>query len=326
MRAQTINERSRLARSTRDFFLSRDYLEVDTPILSPNLIPESCLEIFSTEFVKPFSHSIPLYLVPSPEIWMKKIIAETKRNVFQIGRAFRNAESMGKYHNPEFTMLEYYTINATSKDNIGLTESLFQSLSVQDTPSYAKPPFRRMTMAEAFREFACLDLDSLIDEGSMVEALKAKGLIVPTNPSWEEAFNVLFLSLVEPALPMDRPLVLDEYPSGIECLAKDIPGTPYKERWELYVRGIEVANCYSEQTDFNAASSYFITQQEKKSLGLIPHQVDMAYPSLLASLPPSSGVAIGFDRLAMVLLECEKIEDVMFFPFSSFLGSRADAL
>jgi lysyl-tRNA synthetase class 2 len=326
MTAQTMKDLSRLKGKTREFFLERGYLETDTPVLSPNLIPESSLEIFSTEFVHPYEPSLPLYLVPSPELWMKKIIAETGCNVFQIGKAFRNAESLGKYHNPEFTMLEYYTVEATSKDNIALTEELFRSLCVESTPAYVRPPFRRITMAEAFREFASLDLNELTELGAMIDALEVKGLIVPAHASWEEAFNVLFLSIVEPFLPMDRPLVLDEYPSGIECLARDILGTPYKERWELYVRGIEVANCYSEMTDIDAARQYFSTQLEKKKHSLVPHTVDMTYPSLLAALPSCSGVAVGFDRLAMVFLGAEKIGDVMAFPFSSFLGGRADTL
>ena len=318
MTIETMKARSRLVTLTRDFFLSRDYIETDTPTLSPSLIPESCLEAFATDFVHPFKAGFPLYLVPSPEIWMKRIIASTRRSVFQICKSFRNAESVGRMHNPEFTMLEYYTVGATSRDNIGLTEELFGILATPETPASAKPPFRRMTMAEAFSEFAGLDLDSLGETRAIVEAAKSRGLLVDGAAAWEDAFNIIFLSLVEPSLPPDRPLVLDEYPRGIECLAKDIPGKAYKERWELYVRGIEIANCFTELGDPAAVKTYFASQGMRKLTSLVPHRVDSDYPDIFADFPPCSGVAMGFDRLAMVLLGLSGIDEALNFPFADF--------
>jgi len=318
MTTETMRARSRLVTLTRDFFLSRNYLETDTPTLSPTLIPESCLEAFATAFVHPYRAGYPVYLIPSPEIWMKRIIASAKENVFQLCKSFRNAESLSRIHNPEFTMLEYYTIGANSRDNIGLTEELFGALAASQTPKSALPPFRRVTMAEAFKEFANLDLDALGETGAMIAAAKAKNLMIDNNSSWEDAFNVIFLTLVEPALPVDRPLVLDEYPRGIECLAKDIPGKPYKERWELYVHGIEIANCFTEMGSPEAVKAYFASQGEKKANSLVPHKIDPGYPSIFEDFPPCSGVAVGFDRLAMVLLGLSDISEVVNFPFESF--------
>ena len=318
MTIEAMRARSRLVTLTRAFFLDREYIECDTPLLSPSLIPESCLEAFATEFVHPFRMGFPLYLTPSPELWMKRLIAATGKSFFQICKAFRNAESIGPIHNPEFTMLEYYTVDADSRFNIGLTEALFSALATEATPRAARPPFRRMTMAEAFSEIAGLDLDRLGEEEAMKEAASANGLLVSPEATWEEAFNVIFLSLVEPALPKDSPLVLDEYPSGIECLAKDIPGKPRKERWELYVEGIEVANCFTEMGDRLAVEAYFESQTRKKKLGLVPHRVDETYPSIFEGFPPCSGVAVGFDRLAMVLLGARRIDEMLTFGFSEF--------
>jgi len=318
MTIATMKARSRLVTRLRDFFLSREYLETDTPALAPSLIPESCLEVFATSFVHPYKAGFPLYLIPSPEIWMKRIIAQTGKSVFQLCKSFRNAESIGRIHNPEFTMLEYYTVGATSRDNIALTEELFAVLANDSTPKQALPPFRRMTMAEAFSELGGLDLGALQEREAMIAAAKSKGLLVPGATSWEDAFNIIFLSLIEPALPTDRPLVLDEYPKGIECLAKDIPGKPYKERWELYVQGIEIANCFTEMGDSVGVASYFAAQGAKKSNSLVPHRVDSHYPALFRNFPPCSGVAIGFDRLAMVLLGKTDIGEVLTFPFASF--------
>ncbi len=318
MTIEAMKARSRLVSLTREFFLSKDYLETDTPALSPALIPEACLEAFATDFVHPYRRGFPLYLVPSPEVWMKRLIASTGRSVFQLCKSFRNAESISRIHNPEFTMLEYYTIGATSRDNIALTEELFDNLAQPGTPGASRPPFRRMTMAEAFAEYASLDLDALMERETVIEAARSKDLLVNPQASWEDAFNVIFLSLVEPALPADRPLVLDEYPSGIECLARDIPGKPYKERWELYVKGIEIANCFTEMGDPGAVRRYFDSQATKKAQSLVPHRIDSEYAAIFEEFPPCSGVAVGFDRLAMVLLGLDDIRDVISFPFSAF--------
>lgn len=318
MTIEAMRARSRLVSVTREFFLSRGYLETDTPALSPALIPESCLEAFATEFVHPYRAGFPLYLVPSPEIWMKRIIAATGESVFQLCKSFRNAESLSRIHNPEFTILEYYSVGADSRRSIELTEALFGALAAQETPREARPPFRRMTMAEAFARFARLDLDSLEERGAMIAAARSLGLIVDDAAAWEDAFNIIFLSLVEPSLPADRPLVLDEYPRGIECLAADIPGKPYKERWELYIRGIEIANCFTEMGDPEAVRAYFSSQASKKLASLVPHKIDSEYPEIFADFPPCSGVAIGFDRLVMVLLGMVDIGEAIAFPFSSF--------
>ncbi|GAB6277426.1 MAG: tRNA synthetase, class II [Rectinema sp.] len=310
--------RSHMITILREFFLSRGYLETDTPALAPSLIPESCLEVFATEYVHPTEEHRPLYLVPSPEIWMKKVIAATGRSVFQLCKAWRNAESISRIHNPEFTMLEYYGVGLSSEDNIRLTEELFAALASQETPPRARPPFRVMSMREAWTEYARADLDALSEPEAMRTACRERGLLVASDAAWEDAFNVFFLSLVEPALPRDRPLVLDRYPAGIECLAKDIPGTMYKERWELYVDGIEIANCFTEMANPAAVRQYFSSQSAKKLSALVPHRIDDSYASVFEHFPPCSGVAVGFERLMMVLLGKKSIAEVLLFPFEAF--------
>lgn len=323
MDATTMETRSQLVTKTRDFFLSRGYLETDTPLLAPWLIPESSLEAFATEFKHPYRPSLPLFLLPSPELWMKRLIATHRRSVFQLCKSFRNAESIGRLHNPEFTMLEYYTIGDDSRDSAAITEELFSALLLPESPAAARPPFRRITMAEAFHDYTGLDLDALDQPEAMIEAARSLDLIVNPQATWEEAFNVIFLSRVEPALPIDRPLVLDEYPAGIECLARDIPGKPYKERWELYVGGVEVANCFTEMAERDAVASYFQSQAKKKANALVPHPIDKKYPELFIDFPLCSGVAIGFDRLVMGLLGLHDIRQVINFPFEDYTEERA---
>jgi len=303
MDSRAIEIRSRLKTDIREFFLSRGYLELDTPLLSPSLIPESCLEVFRTEYLDPFRGAEELYLVPSPEVWMKPFIAATGKSVFQLSRCFRNCEARGRIHSPEFTMLEYYTVGGSAASSVPLTEELFRAVLPPGSPEELRPPFRVMTMEEAWREFAGLERAGLQEDGAMRDAAREKGLAVPDGAAWEDAFNQVFLTHVEPALPRDRPLVLDRFPARIECLAADVPGTPWKERWELYAAGMELANTYTEAASPEAVRASFEKEAERKrERARVPHRVDMDYPLHFESFPPCSGVALGFDRLLMAIL------------------------
>ena len=315
-----LRRRSRLLGAVRSYFLDQDYLELDTPILCPAPIPESCLELFPTRFDNPFIGSLDLWLAPSPEVWMKRFIAERRRSVFQVCKCFRNAESIGRIHNPEFTMLEYYTMGAGSEDSIRLTEGLFEACAGPDTPASCRPPFRVMTMAEAFGELAGLDLESLQDAGDLAEAARAKGLAVPGGSSWADAYNQAFVQWVEPALPQDRPLVLSRYPAQVPCLAADVPGTPWKNRWELYAGGVELANCYAEAADPAAVRACMEAEAAAKATAAFPHRVDTGYADLFDGFPPCSGVAMGFDRFFLAMAGRADIRDAVLYPFEDTFG------
>jgi len=310
-----ILERSRLVTQIRNFFIQHDYIELDTPILSPAPIPESCLEVFETEYKNPFIGDRKLWLLPSPEVWIKEFIAKERCSVFELCKAFRNAESIGTLHSPEFTMLEYYTVDATAHDSIKITEALFDVCIKRDTPQNVKPPFRIMTMKEAWMEFAELDLEKLQDRDTLVDALEKKGLLVNKHSTWEDLFNQAFVQWVEPALPKDRPLVLKDYPAQIECLAKNILGTPWKDRWELYVNGIELLNCYTESATKDEVLKSMKREASKKEAQLVPHAVDFKYSELFTDFPLCSGVAMGFERFIMALHGITDIRNVLPFPY-----------
>jgi lysyl-tRNA synthetase class 2 len=315
METHLIRERSRVLGATRSFFLDRGYLETDTPILSPAPIPESCLEVFPTKFSNPFLGSVDLWLVPSPEVWMKQVIAERRESVFQVCKCFRNAESIGRIHNPEFTMLEYYTIGAKAKDSIAITEELFKACAGAETPAACLPPFVEMSMAEAFLAFAKIDLEAHDEAESLADAARSRGLMVPQGASWEDVYNQAFVNWVEPALPQDRPLVLSRYPARVECLAADIPGTPWKDRWELYAMGMELANCYTECADPDAVLRSMQAEAARKAGQAFPHRVDFSYAEIFDGFPSCSGVAMGFDRFFMALTGRTDIRDALIFPF-----------
>jgi lysyl-tRNA synthetase class 2 len=322
MTPETIRARGVLTAAVRSFFADKNYLEVETPLLAPALIPESAIEVFKTRFEHPCRPGRELYLVPSPELWMKRLLAAGFGNIFQICKAFRNAESIGSVHNPEFTILEYYTTGADYLDSLALTEELFTCL-VQtrreklaappqtggpQTENLLAPPFRRMTVAQAFREYAGLDLEALAprDEAESLPAAReltvrarALGLPAREGDAWEEAFNRIFVGRVETALPRDKPLALLDYPRGVRCLARDIPGAPWKERWELYVNGLETANCFTEETSPDKVAAYFREEAALKEKALVPHAIDQGFLGLYANpreAPEFSGREAGRTR------------------------------
>ncbi|PKL14671.1 MAG: elongation factor P--(R)-beta-lysine ligase [Spirochaetae bacterium HGW-Spirochaetae-8] len=328
MDIQAIQGRSDLLHQMRAWFRSNGYLEVSTPVLSPDLIPEPTIANFATQYISEFLGSRELYLVPSPEIHMKKVIAALKRNIYQFSPCFRNSEQVGAHHNPEFTMLEYYTVDADEQLSIAITEELFARTALPGCPEHILPPFRRMTVAQACKTYAGFDLDSTQSTTRLRKEAQRLGLTLPYEPeSWESTFNRIFLNFVEPALPQDRPLVLDEYPQQIVCLAKKTPGRPYRQRWELYAGGIELANCYNEELDPTIIRAYYQQQQailaseRGQSLAVIP-DADPAFADIFApDYPRCSGVALGFDRLLMLQLGRSALGGVILFPLSDMLSA-----
>jgi lysyl-tRNA synthetase class 2 len=304
--------RSAFFKAVRDFFKAQNYTEVDTPALSETLIPESCLEVFETKRLFPAGsrrqeHS--LYLIPSPEIHMKKIIAETKENIYQICKCFRNGESEGRLHNSEFTMLEYYTINADYMASISITENFFACLvkTLSETKLYPQealsrlsPPFTLLTMDEAFSKYAGFSLNRALQDGTLYDEAVKKNIMVPKQTHDSIPYDLIFVQEVEPALQQEaRPAVLLDYPAIVPCLAK--VKDSHSERWELYINGAELANCYTEETDGKKVKSFFESEAaQKQKSAIVRHAVDDDYWKGFKDFPPCSGVAMGLDRVLML--------------------------
>lgn len=326
MDIQAIIQRSSLMRAMRDWFTTTGYLEVETPLLSTHLIPEPTIANFATQYISEFHGSRELYLVPSPEVFMKQIIADTKRSIYQFSHCFRNREQIGSHHNPEFTMLEYYTVGADDTDSIGITEEFIAKTALSGTPDHLLPPFQIMTVAEACQRYAHFDLDTAQTVGALRKVATQLGLTIPSTPeSWEETFNRIFLNFVEPELPQEQPLVLTEYPKQIECLAKQTPHRPYRKRWELYAGGIELANCYDEERDKEVVAQYYTQQyallaSQRAHSGEVIPDIDPDFPMLFDDFPPCSGVALGFDRLLMLQTGRNTIGDLILFNLSDMMA------
>ena len=327
MDLELLRERAAIIRRVRSFFDRRNYLETDTPLLAPDLIPESCLEVFETFLLPPEGSRAerkPYWLIPSPEIWMKRLIAQHRTSLYQICKCFRNGESSGRRHSPEFTMLEYYTVEAGYLDSLKLTEELFEELGASDGLC---PPFIRITVEEAFKRWAGFDLYRAASvPGVMEEEARRLALNPPAGLSVHELYDLIFIHTVEPQLRQERPIALMDYPTFVPCLAKKNPGGQTVERWELYCRGIELANCFSEETRAEEVRRFFENEKAKKEkTALVRHKVDDDYWKIFAprktdsvscekAFPACSGVAMGLDRLIMLLCGKSSIDGVLPFP------------
>lgn len=341
MDLELLKFRAETMQKLRSFFVDRNYLELDTPAMSASLIPETCLEVFSTQYMEPWTgEKRPVYLVPSPEIYMKRIISQHKVSVFQLSKCYRNVESAGRIHSPEFTMLEYYTMDADYRNSMELTERLFDHLlppepkdGTPDPWAKLRPPFIRLTMDDAFLKYAGFRLSETVEPSQLADKARKLGIEeLPGSPfskwPWDDLYELILVQCVEPTLASEpKPVFLTDYPAKVPCLAKDSAplgkdGKPlWKERWELYAFGTELANCYTEENDPSQVKEYFLQEGKlKEENAIIPHAVDSEYWEVFKDFPKCSGVAMGVDRLIMLLAGRKSIESVLPFPFRTQPG------
>ena len=307
----------------RTYFIEKGYLEVSTPTLSPYLIPEPTIKTFETKFINEFTGSRELYMIPSPEIFMKRLLAAGSGSIFQISQCFRNAEQLGDVHNPEFTMLEYYTVGADDRDSIDITIEMIERTKLKgiEAPWLREKPLI-ITMHEAMMKYAGVDIDKAEDIDYLRKEAIRLGLNPNDNENWDDTFNRIFLTYTEPSLPKDREVYLTDYPDKIACLARHSEGKPTKKRWEMYIAGIEIANCYDEETDKEESRRYFTEEynrmenERRGTEDAIP-PADPSFPDL--DIPQSSGGAMGLDRLLAVHLGLNCIEPLLLFPLSDML-------
>jgi lysyl-tRNA synthetase class 2 len=303
----TLERRSALLRRLRRFFYERNFIEVQTPLLAREVIPELHIE--------PIQTNDDQFLQASPELHMKRLMAAGATAIFQITRSFRAGER-GRVHNPEFTIVEWYRAGDDMWAGIDLLDELAQSLL--DTP-----PCIRTTYAEAFQRMLnlCPHTASLAELAAAADAEGGRGR-APASPhplSRDEWLNYLLAKRIEPHLGKDRPEIIYHYPATQASLAKTAPtrfGYDVAERFELYYRGIELANGFHELTDAVEQRRRF---EDVNAARAADGRRALPMPeSLLAALeqglPACTGAALGFDRLVMLAVNAASIDDVMPFP------------
>lgn len=322
MQRQLMESRARVIREIRAFFLKHRYLEVDTPILAPAVIPENPIELFKTCLFTQSDRSIDLFLLPSPELYLKKLIAEGIGNIFQLSKCFRNRESIVPFHSPEFLMLEWYSMDDTYQDSMLFTELLIERVwDVSSEATKRTLPFERIPINHYFRQFAGIDLERCKNKIQFQDAIQSAGLAqrisMNNNQTWADLFESVFAASIEPNIPTDRPVFLVDYPKAVPCLAKRIPDSPWCERWELYLSGVEVANCYTEETDPVKIRAFFSAESRRIEERGGDCRSDAGFIDLFEEgFPPCSGVALGVDRLLMVLFGKKDISQVIYHPLS----------
>lgn len=310
----------KIEESVNDFFKRNNFLKVDLPVLSPSLIPESYLEVFQTSF-NFFNNQNRLYLTPSPEIFLKRLITEGIGNCYYLGKSFRNSELPSSLHLPEFTMLEFYQLGVNYLELANLVLNLLQHISIQifckreffyQKKKISLEKWEKITVAEAFSRFAGIDKEELFDHKLFFKRAKEKGYQIEKS-SYEDLWSQIYVQEVEPHLGESGfPTLIYDYPKELAALAKLNPDNQTAQRFEFYIAGIELGDGYSELTDWQEQKKRFLTEEslrEKKKMK--SHQVDWEFIDFLKKgLPQCAGVAIGFDRLAMVFANVKDIRDL----------------
>ncbi|WP_439817720.1 EF-P lysine aminoacylase EpmA [Zavarzinia sp. CC-PAN008] len=317
--------RARILKAIRAWFEAQDFIEVQTPAIqvSPGL--ETHLQAFSTVLEAPDGERFVRYLHTSPEFAMKKLLAAGEERIFQMSAVYRNCERSATHH-PEFTMLEWYRAGGTTDDLIADCEGLVAAAAAaagnaplrwKGRSAKAGAPFEQLSVAEAFRRHAGIDLMATAeDPARLAAAAQAIGVRTAPDDRWDDLFFRIFMERIEPAIGSPRPTIVRDWPIAMAALARAKPGAPHlADRFELYVAGLEIANAFGELTDVAEQRRRFMADQDlKERLYGNRYPVDEDFLAALADMPPSAGIALGIDRLVMLVTGAEAIDDVLWVP------------
>ncbi len=322
--------RSRVVSALRAGLDARGFLEVETPVLQP---------IYGGAAARPFTthhhaYDQELYLRISDELYLKRLVVGGLDRVYEIGRVFRN-EGVSRKHNPEFTMMECYQAYADYRDMMELTQSLVQEIAERvlggSAIEYAGQrielggAWRRVTLRDAIGEATGIDVLAHADLGSLSAAVRAKGWDPGGALSWGRLVDDLFSAYVEPGLV--QPTFVTDYPVELSPLAKRSADDPrLVERFEPFLCGMEIGNAFSELNDPDDQRERLVASRRALEAGdEEAHPLDEDYlRALEVGLPPTGGLGIGVDRLAMVLCDAPSLREVISFPHMRPAGDAGE--
>ncbi|KEY91591.1 hypothetical protein CF67_14017 [Candidatus Photodesmus blepharus] len=307
-----LKHRASLVNQIRQFFLERNVWEVDTPSISHSTITDVHVEVFQTHFItssRPDTN--PLYLVTSPEFHMKRLLAAGSGCIYQICKSFRNGES-GRCHNPEFTMLEWYRVDFDHYDLMNEMDELLQLILKCNAA-------QRISYQQVFIDI--LDVCPLEDSIQKLKKVGKKlgfGDIANSEQDRDSLLQFLFRFGIEKKIGKQVPVFIYDFPASQAELARiNLKDGRIAERFEVYFKGVELANGFHELSNPTQQLARFERKNALRTkLGLVTRAVDYnLIASLQAGLPDCAGVALGIDRLIMLSLNCNHINQVIAFPF-----------
>jgi elongation factor P--(R)-beta-lysine ligase len=321
--------RNRIKSALRAWFEAEGFVEVDTACLQISPGNEAHLHAFKTEFVSETGRSLPYYLHTSPEFACKKLLAAGETKIFTFAPVFRNGERSA-LHSPEFTMLEWYRAGAPYEQLTADCEQILRVAAAmtgrwqwtfRDKPCDISEGRTRTTLHEAFAKFPGIALDACFtgpdpDLAKMRQVAASAGVRVADDDNWPDLFSRILSERIEPWLGLHRPEVLCEYPTHEAALARPCAHDPrVAERFELYVCGVELANCFGELTDPGEQRRRFETEMdEKQRVYGRRYPIDEDFLAALAHMPTASGGALGFDRLVMLATGVTSVDQVIWTP------------
>jgi lysyl-tRNA synthetase class 2 len=336
-RRERLRTRAAIVARLRGWFAARDFLEVESSALTVSPGNEAHLHAFRTQLVGLDGIGHDLYLHTSPEFGLKKLLAAGEPRLVDFARVFRNRERSATHH-PSFTLLEWYRAGEPYEQlmadcveilRLAATTAGTRQLSHRGRTCDPFAPPRRLSVAEAFREHAGIDLMAslplpgsgrLPDREMLATEVEARGLRVADDDTWSDLFSHIMVALVEPHLGDGQPLILCEYPVQEAALARPAAHDPrVAERFELYACGVELANAFGELTDPDEQRRRFEAEMdEKQRVYGERYPIDEDFLSALALMPQASGCALGLDRLVMLATHARHIDEVIWTPLPEF--------
>ena len=312
--------RSRIIQLIRQFMDDQDFLEVETPMMQPRA---------GGAVARPFkthhnSLDMDLYLRIAPELYLKRLVTGGMERVYEINRSFRN-EGISTFHNPEFTMLEFYMSYATHEDLMSYTEELFAFIAryifgslkftYQGAEIDLSPPWRRISVKDALLQMAGMDKSTIEDQTQALAFARKVGCEVKNTDPLGKVLMAIFDEVVEKKLI--QPTFVTDYPVAVSPLSRRSNSDPdIVDRFELYIYGREIANAFSELNDPADQRERFLQQLKERETGNDEaHEMDEDYIHALEyGMPPTAGEGIGIDRLVMLFTDSASIRDVILFP------------
>jgi elongation factor P--beta-lysine ligase len=320
----------------RDYFITRQYHEVDTPTLMPQIPIEPNLYPLKTTWAE---RNVDFYLATSPESSLKKLIAQGIGNCFAISKVFRDLENIGPTHNLEFSMLEWYEMNKNYKDiantTIKLVNNIFLGinkilnnkatniLNYQGSQIDLSSPWNECILNDLFKSYADMDLSQNLTTKNIKQTAQKKGYNIDSVNTWEPLYTQIFINEIEPKLPTDKPTIIYDYPTRQSPLCAPCPESPgFSQRFEFYIGGMEIGNAYTELTDPQIVENNFQKETILRQKYKLPiHPYDRDFIKAIGKLPPCAGIGLGVDRLSMLFADTPNIEDVLYFSTSKLLSS-----